>query len=288
MTECGLKPLKESESCWIARGHIVGAEGDTYTAVATPLHQHQGFVASFLTTVFGLGKDDPAVIAAEIHDMYKPYTMRVEEVDGVKVIGFRGHPYRLSFLDVERHVAETRGVKEFNAGVRRKVAVATAVGRLHHFINVRDVETFFESLAMSKAYLNRHGVRASANELRREILDGVVLLHISDMVAGFIEGIICNQSRSDLEEIIDSDSLSRIEPHIPIAVTYDLTDSNLDVWLYIHGLKKFNIRQTQFSARYTAYTVSITGNRVVNSTQPHDFDVNVHVCHKEHVHNGLC
>jgi len=287
LTEHGLKQLKGNES-WIARGYIVGAEGDTYTAVATPLHQHQGFVASFLATVFGLGKDHPAVIAAEIHDMYKPYTMRVEEVDGVKVIGFRGHPYRLSFLDVEKHMAETRGVAQFNDVARRKVAVVTAVGRLHHFINVRDVQTFFESLAMSKAYLNRHGVRASVNELRREILDGVVLLHMSDMVAGLIEGIICDQNRSGLGEIIDSDSLLRIEPHIPVSVTYDLMGSDLDVWLYIHGLKKINIRQTQFSARYTVYTVTISGDRVVSSTQPHDFNVNVHVCHKEHVHIGLC
>lgn len=280
--------MDSSERFGISRGYVLHAENGSFTAVATPLSEHQEFVARFLMEVFELSSDSPIIVAAKVHDMYKPYTMRVEEANGTWVIGFRGHPYRLSFIDVERYIVEVYGVKELGSDVRRKVAVATAIGRLHHFINIRDVQTFFESLALSKAYLHRHGVRASVNELRREILDGVVVLHVADMVAGLIESIICNPEKGATEEIIDSDSLTRIEPHIPVSVIYNLAGSSLDIWLYIHGLKRFSVRQTQFSARYTVYTVTISNSRVVDVTRLRDFDVNIHVCHKTYVYMGLC
>jgi len=280
--------LDSSEKFGISRGYVLYAENGTFTVVATPLSEHQEFVAKFLMEVFELSSNSPTVVAAKVHDIYKPYTMRVEEVDGTWVIGFRGHPYKLSFIDIERYIAEIYGVKELSSDIRYKVAVATAIGRLHHFINVRDVQTFFESLALSKAYLYRYGVRASVNELRREILDGVVLLHVADMVAGLIESIVCNPEKSATEEIIDTDSLTRIEPHIPVSVTYNLAGPSLDVWLYIHGLKRFSIRRTQFSARYTVYTVTISDSRVVDVARLRDFDVNIYVCHKMYVYMGLC
>jgi len=280
--------LESSERFGISRGYVLRAENETFTAVATPLSEHQEFVAKFLMEVFGLSNDSPAVIAAKIHDMYKPYTMRVEEVGGTWVIGFRGHPYRLSFIDVERYISEVYSAEELGGDIRRRAAVATAIGRLHHFINIRDVQTFFETLALTKAYLDRRGVRASANELRHEILDGVVVLHVADMVAGLIESVICSHKGHVSVEIIDTDSLTRIEPHIPVSATYNLAGSSLHVWLYIHGLKRFEIKRTQLSTRYTVYSVTISNNKVVSADRIGEFDVNIFVCHKVHVYMGLC
>jgi len=281
-----------SESLEIARGHVVGIESEGYVATAVPLQQHQEFVKGFLTTVLRLGSEAPAVIASEVHDMYKPYTLRVEEREGELVIGFRGHPYKLSFTDLEGHIIKTRKPIVLDDSIKYKVAVATAIGRLHHFINIRDVESFFKTIALVKAYLDRQGVTASINELKSEILNGVVQLHMADTVAGFIEGVICTQySKHDgnVGELLDTNSLLSVEPHVPISILLNIRDSLIDARLYIHGLKWLDIRSgSQFTARYTLYKVLIKEGRVEPLSKLQDFTVNIYVCHKGSLHRGLC
>jgi len=205
----------------VARGRVLGPVERGYRALVIPLEQHQSTVAGILEGVLGLDSDSPEVLAARVHDKYKPYTIRVEEVGGKPVIGFRGHPYRLSFSDFE-------GLTEDS----ERVAVATAVARLHHFINVRDVETFFETVALAKAYLGRKGAGVALSELKRKVLRGVALIHIADQVAGFIEGLLCEWAGGgDREpELLDTDSLARVEPHIPVSIA--VSRENRDVGLH--------------------------------------------------------
>lgn len=270
-----------SESIEIARGNIIGAENGAFIATAVPLTQHQEFTAKFMREVFGLDKDDPAVIAAEIHDMYKPYTMRIEEADGVNVIGFRGHPYKLSFIDAEKHIAETHGTRRLDSDAIFKVAVATAVGRLHHFINVRDVDTFFETVALAKAYLSNHGVRIPLSKLKSDILRGVVLLHIADSVAGYIEGSLCRGYSTDGEGILDSDSLTKVEPHIPVSIMLNVNSANVDVKLYFHGMREAVRSSTSFQAKYTVYKVAIMERSVSPIEKIRDYNVSINAYRKQ-------
>jgi len=275
-----------NESIEIARGNIIGIENGAFIAKAVPLTQHQEFTAKFMKGVFGLDKDDPAVTAAEIHDMYKPYTMKVEEADGANVIGFKGHPYRLSFIDAEKHIAETHEIRKFDSDVAFKVAVATAVGRLHHFINVRDVETFFETLALAKAYLSNHGVRIPLSKLKSDILRGVVLLHIADSVAGYIEGSLCRGYSTNGEGILDSDSLTKVEPHIPVSIVLDVIGANVDAKLYFHGMREAVRSSTSFHAEYIVYKVAIKERSVSLIEKIRDYSVTISAYRKQDLIQG--
>lgn len=206
----------------VARAHIkkrVG--GDAYEAVAVDLDSHHEAVSKIVDSIF-VGSQLTKLVALR-HDRYKPTTMRVETTNkGELRLGFRGHPYMLSFIDLEDLLKSPRDV-----------AIATAIGRLHHFINVRDVDSFVHTIALAKSYLDSRGVYVSLSELKKEVLRGLLALHIADMISGFIEHTLI--TRLPTPETYDTDSLEDVEPHLPLSITLDVIGRPV-ARVRIHGL----------------------------------------------------
>jgi len=221
----------------VGRGIIIKKVGDDeFIGYTVTLDDHVGTTKNLLHIIFNKRLiHDYLTTAVELHDKYKPATMRVETLDnGSYVVGFRGHPYKLGFTDFEFLLSRYGG----RDGVGY-VGLATAIARLHHFINIRDVETFIHTLAITKAYLSTHGVRVGLDRLRKEVLDGVVMLHIVDVLAGYVEQSLLNHSCGKAEvELIDTSDVRQgvIEPHIPAYVSVNISGSEAMVKAVFHGL----------------------------------------------------
>lgn len=208
----------------VARARVLRKlpSGD-YEAVVVDLESHHRAVAEVVGRVFR----EPSLVetVALRHDKYKPLKISVVEVaDGSYRVGFRGHPYMLSFTDFE---------DAFNSPV--DVAVATAIGRLHHFINIRDVDSFIHTMALAKSYLDRHGAYLSLGELKQRVLRGLLMLHIADVVAGFVEQVLLAK-QVDVT-YYDTESVSEVEPHLPVSIQVSTDTSKIVTRVYMHGLE---------------------------------------------------
>lgn len=219
----------------VGRGIVLEPLGEgRFRGLAISLEQHVTTVKSIVENVFA-PKSPPSNVlrvASELHDKYKPAGMRVEERNGRFEVGFRGHPYILSFSDFEEVLGTD---KEF----REMVAIATGIARLHHFLNIRDVDTFVHTLALVKAYLTQSGVHVPLRGIRAQVLEGVVLLHVADMIAGYIEQVLLAMMKGHVGDIsvVDTDSLEHVEPHIPVTMCVVPEGNALNVWVYLHGLE---------------------------------------------------
>ncbi|MEM4971811.1 MAG: hypothetical protein QXE01_11240 [Sulfolobales archaeon] len=200
---------------------------ESYDAVAIELCRHQEAVAKIVETLFA--ESELVKSVALRHDKYKPATMKVEESKGKFRVGFRGHPYMLSFSDFEDiEVSYDRRANIVD------VAVATAIGRLHHFINIRDVDSFIHTMALAKSYLDSRGVYVRLSELKRRVLRGLLMLHIADMIAGFVEQALLENTGN--VEVYDTESLESIEPHLPLAMTIGFVGEKVELRVTLHGL----------------------------------------------------
>lgn len=210
----------------VARVVLRGKLSDeSYEAVAVALNSHQEAVAVIVEKLFvdhGLLKS-----VALLHDKFKPATMRLEARGGEQRVGFRGHPYMLSFTDFENTGDEHR-VED--------VAVATAIGRLHHFINVRDVDSFVHTMALAKTYLDSKGAGVKLSDLKKRVLRGLLVLHVADMVAGFTEQALLENTGE--AELYDTESLEAVEPHLPLSMTIDFTGNTVELRVVLHGLSE--------------------------------------------------
>jgi|GEM_PF-1954127 len=202
---------------------------DSYEAIAVKLCSHQEAVAKIVEKFFA--EYELVKNVALKHDMYKPATMKLEDFKGILRVGFRGHPYMLSFSDFE-NISINQSVLENTVNV----AVATAIGRLHHFINIRDVDSFVYTMAMAKSYLDSRGVRVKLSELKKRVLHGLLVLHVADMVAGFIEQSLLERT-SDVE-LYDTEALEFIEPHLPLSTTIEFADDKAKLRITLHGLSE--------------------------------------------------
>lgn len=206
----------------VARARVMERAGeDVYEGVAVHLDSHHKSVSRVAEAVFA--SPDLVRVVAERHDKYKPIAMRLEDADGSLRVGFRGHPYMLSFRDFE-------DVFDYP----RSVAIATCIGRLHHFINLRNVDTFVHTMALAKSYLDARGVFVGLGELKKEVLKGVLMLHVADMVAGFVEQALL--SRSTEPAVYDTESLEDIEPHLPLSVSVNVESEPVIAVVRFHGL----------------------------------------------------
>ncbi|MEM4975961.1 MAG: hypothetical protein QXT64_01400 [Desulfurococcaceae archaeon] len=204
----------------VLRGKL---SGESYEAVAVALDSHQEAVAEIVEKLFvdhGLLKS-----VALVHDKFKPATMRLEARGGEQRVGFRGHPYMLSFTDFENK-GDEHSVED--------VAVATAIGRLHHFINVRDVDSFVHTMALAKSYLDSKGAHVKLSELKKRVLHGLLVLHVADMVAGFTEQALLENTVE--AELYDTESLEAVEPHLPLSMTIGFTGNRVELQVVLHGL----------------------------------------------------
>jgi len=219
----------------VGRGIVLEPLGEgRFRGLAIPLEQHVAAVKLIVERVFA-PKSLPAdvlTVASELHDKYKPARMRVEKCGDRFEVGFRGHPYLLSFSDFE----EVLGI---DREPRKIAAVATGIARLHHFLNIRDVDTFVHTLALVKAYLTQSGIHMPLRDIRVQVLEGVVLLHVADMIAGYIEQVLLAMTRGHVGDIsvVDTDSLEHVEPHIPVAMRVVPEGGALNAWVYLHGLE---------------------------------------------------
>ncbi|MEL9908229.1 MULTISPECIES: hypothetical protein [Thermoprotei] len=262
-------------------------EGE-YAGFAVPLEQHTEAVESILVHLFELAGDEERYlpISARLHDKYKPATMRVEEEGNSYTVGFRGHPYKLGFTDFEEEAREPV-----------EVALATGVARLHHFLNIRDVDTFIHTLALVKAYLTRNSVQLALKELRTRVLDGVVKLHVADMVAGYIEQLLLKTAAGSFTpdvDVIDTESLEHAEPHIPLSIAVTpRSEGELDVRVVVHGLEQA-VSPRLFSGGSTLRLEYQVVEGVFDekgftpaSSPPRSFTVNLVLLHKRGLIQGL-
>ncbi|MEM1704081.1 MAG: hypothetical protein QXQ31_08515 [Zestosphaera sp.] len=208
----------------VVRSKIVG---ESYEAVAVEVGSHQEAVAKIVETLFA--ESELVKSVALRHDKYKPATMRVEESKGKLRVGFRGHPYMLSFSDFE-----DIGVSYDRRGRVVDIAVATAIGRLHHFINLRDVDSFVYTMALAKSYLDSRGAHVKMSDLKKRVLHGLLILHVADMVAGFAEQALLENT--DEAELYDTESLEAVEPHLPLSVTISFAGDGAELRVILHGL----------------------------------------------------
>ncbi|MEM2308235.1 MAG: hypothetical protein QXI94_04935 [Sulfolobales archaeon] len=204
----------------VLRGRV---SGESYEAVAVALDSHQEAVAEIVEKLFV----DPELLksVALVHDKFKPATMRLEARGGEQRVGFKGHPYMLSFTDFE------------NTGAGYSVAdvaVATAIGRLHHFINVRDVDSFVYTMALAKSYLDSRGAHVKLSDLKKRVLHGLLILHVADMVAGFAEQALLENTGE--AELYDTESLEAVEPHLPLSMTISFAGDGAELRVVLHGL----------------------------------------------------
>ena len=216
------------------RGLVAERLGENrFRGYAVPLEQHTRAVRLLVEKAFRLQTLENAVLAtaAELHGKYKPARMRVEEIEGKLQVGFRGHPYLLGFTDFE---------EVFGSSDKERIAIATGIARLHHFLNIRDVDTFIHTLGLVKAYLSQNSVYMRLKDIRARILEGVALLHVADMVAGYIEQLLLARAKGSDEDvsIIDTESLSHVEPHIPVGVRASFEGSVMHAQVILHGLEQ--------------------------------------------------
>ncbi|MEM1832203.1 MAG: hypothetical protein QXJ97_11825 [Desulfurococcaceae archaeon] len=208
----------------MVRSKIVG---ESYEAVAVEVGSHQEAVAKIVETLFA--ESELVKSVALRHDKYKPATMRVEESKGKLRVGFRGHPYMLSFSDFE-----DIGVSYDRRDRVVDIAVATAIGRLHHFINVRDVDSFVYTMALAKSYLDSQGAHIKMSDLKKRVLHGLLILHVADMVAGFAEQALLENTGE--AELYDTESLEAVEPHLPLFMTISFVGDEPELRVVLHGL----------------------------------------------------
>ncbi|MEM0040757.1 MAG: hypothetical protein QXY20_09220 [Thermofilum sp.] len=230
---------------------------ESYEAVAVELGSHQKAVAKIVEVLFA--ESELVKSVALRHDKYKPATMRAEGSKEELTVGFRGHPYMLSFSDFEDvEVSNDRRPSVVD------VAVATAIGRLHHFINIRDVDSFVYTMALVKSYLGSRGAYVKLSELKNKVLRGLLILHIGDMIAGFVEQALLKNT-GDVD-IYDTESLETIEPHIPLATAITFAGDRVELRITLHGLSDVLRREvlengTSFELEYPVYkgTLRILG-----------------------------
>jgi len=268
----------------VARGLVIEElSAGEYRGYAIPLNQHATAVKMLVERVFSPRDVDAATVtaAAELHDKYKPAKMRVERQGDRFVVGFRGHPYLLSFRDFEEVFGES------GAEAKRKATIATGIARLHHFLNARDVDTFVHTLASVKAYLAQVGADAPLREIRRQVLEGVVLIHIADMVAGYLEQRLLGHASGRGWDIgmVDTDTLEHVEPHIPVALSLTPENSTLNVKVVVHGLEQAANPELYTGGirvllRYDVYEGVFRGKEFEGSLK-RGYDVHLEVVHKQ-------
>jgi len=269
----------------VGRGLITEKIDEEFVGYTISLDNHIRTTVKLLRSLFNTS--DYLTTATELHDKYKLVTMRVwESESGRYVVGFEGHPYKLSFTDFEGLFSKYDGRER-----TLYIGLATAIARLHHFINIRDVDTFIHTLAITKAYLSTHGVYIGLDELRQKVLDGVVLLHIADMLAGYIEQALLEGSSGRLisdVELIDTSDVKHgiIEPHIPAHVDVSIEGKELKVKVILHGLLHIinhNLlsKPVRLEFRYDVYRGKFTkGGRIFNSESKDEYLVKMLLLHK--------
>lgn len=275
---------------------------DEYEAVAIELSSHHNAVATIAGSIFKSTELTELVKrVAQVHDKYKPVKMKVKPredegkggSDEVYAVGFEGHPYLLSFSDLEDLLNSPKDI-----------AVAMAIGRLHHFINVRDVNTFIHTMALAKSYLDYRGVYVSLRELKQLVLKGLLLMHVADMIAGFIESellkneLLNSRIRQDQThgkppgeiESYDTESMEIIEPHLPLTVL-DMTfrENAIEARMAFHNLEdvlseKVLSQSTTVSIKYTVCSGTlISGGRAFESEKCEEINALVTFTHKSNL-----
>lgn len=215
----------------------IGQETGEVKGVAVSLQSHHENVMKLCRLLFFRGINDDTLrdslySATLRHDKYKPATISLIQTSlnsNKLTTSFLGHPYMLSFSDFEQ-VEEDR----------EKIGYAFGIGRLHHMLNVRDVERFVETVAYIKHYVSKHGIGVSVAMIRRKVLLGVLLLHICDNISAFAEQYLIEQligSQKTIREnyAYDTSSDERIYPHLPLTIIPEENTMNI----YFFSLKNY-------------------------------------------------
>jgi len=293
--------LKRRKYRYISRGY---ADQQTKVGIAVSLESHHNNVYKLFDILFSrkLEERDPLLyesirLATLQHDKYKPATLSLikDEETNLLTTTFLGHPYFLGFSDFEE--VEERDWK--------KVALATGIGRLHHILNVRDLDVFVQSLAYVKNYLFTHNVDMSTSLIRQRLLVGVLLLHICDNISAFVESYLAQKVLREitkrnyegrLQEIIGRDTSSgeRIYPHLPMAILVEEKQPER-FQIYFHSLEQFyDPKSKNIALEYEVYTGKYDIEekqrkevaKKVKGFEPyeiHKFKVSLHIAHKSEV-----
>ena len=250
--------------------------------LAIRLEDHTNTVTTLVKKLFNLEDEflkTCLLEASRQHDKYKPNRFGLYNGE----VGFRRHPYLLSFTDFE--------------GLSNKVAVgiATGIGREHHFMNIRDMNNFLYTIALVKSY-----TKAKLSLIRNYVLTGVALLHIADMIAGFIEHNIMNlialeQLGIKLAEkgMKDSNSLERIEGYLPYVIQFTRNGASVHFYGFNELLSKEVMEgMLTLSLRYGVYhlkcSVGKRGKLIIdNFSFIREYPVSLSITHKRNLIRGV-
>ena len=253
------------------RGRVAGRSGGRFRILFIPLGEHTRAVTEIGLALYSpvLSSTDVLRLAAEKHDIYKPARAKVDAESGT--LGFPGHPYLLGFSDFEE------------LGNPLDVAVATTAARLHHFFNVRDVDSWARYTFSALHYLREQREEVEFSWLQRRVLEVLLVLHLADMLAATIESRLLSIPFTDTSV---EETVGEVAPHIPAFALWEGEDR---VMFVLHGLKKLVTTQPMtLSLDYTihsgyAVTVNNRIKKLEDTMEERRYHVTVKIVHKSYI-----